>query len=176
VASGDKRARLFVLRHGKSDWPAGVADHDRPLAKRGIRDSAAAGRWLAAQADVPDVVWCSTARRTRQTWQHLADELPEGGSGCDVRFDDDVYAAAVEDLLDVLHRTPRGTARVLLVGHNPGVQDLTLLLAAGGSDDARALAETKFPTSGLAVLDLGSPWDQLGAGSSRLTDFVVPRG
>jgi len=175
--AGDKRpARLLVLRHGKSDWPAGVADRDRPLGRRGIRDSGAAGRWLAGADDVPDVVWCSTALRTRQTWEHLRAELPDGGSGCDVRFEKDVYAASVEALLDVVRRTSSKAHRVLLVGHNPGVQDLTLLLAARGSDDARALAETKFPTSGLAVFDVTGAWEALGPGGATLTDFVVPRG
>jgi phosphohistidine phosphatase len=167
---------LLVLRHGKSDWPAGVADHDRPLGRRGIRDSGAAGRWLVEQDDTPDLVWCSTARRTRETWDNLAAELADGGTSCDVRFVDEVYAAGVDNLLEVLRGSPAKARRVLLVGHNPGVQDLTLLLAARGSEDARALAETKFPTSGLAILDVDSSWPDLHEGGATLTDFVVPRG
>ena len=80
------------------------------------------------------------------------------------------------DLLTVLRRTPKKTHRVLLVGHNPGVQDLVLALADRASGDARALAETKFPTSGLAVLDVDGEWADLGHGHANLATFVVPRG
>jgi phosphohistidine phosphatase len=169
------KRRLVVLRHAKADWPAGVADHDRPLGRRGVRDSAAVGRWLVGHGDVPDLVWCSTALRTRQTWDHLAAELTDAGSGCDVHFEDQVYEAAAADLVAVLRRTPKKTGSVLLVGHNPGVQDLVLALADTSSDDARALAETKFPTSGLAVLDIDGEWAELGKGRAALSTFVVPR-
>ncbi|HEY5032536.1 MAG TPA: histidine phosphatase family protein [Actinomycetes bacterium] len=167
------KRRLVVLRHAKADWPAGVADHDRPLGRRGVRDSAAVGRWLVEHGDAPELVWCSTARRTRQTWEHLGGELPEG---VDVHFEDDVYDAGVDDLLAVIRRTPKKTARVLLVGHNPGVQDLVLTLADRASGDARALAETKFPTSGLAVLDIDGEWADVHRGGANLSTFVVPRG
>ncbi len=165
--------RLVVLRHAKADWPAGVADHDRPLGRRGVRDSAAVGRWLVDNDDVPDLVWCSTAVRTRQTWEYVGSQLD---TSCDVRFEDQVYDAGVDDLLTVLRQTPKKTQRVLLVGHNPGVQDLVLALADRASGDARALAETKFPTSGLAVLDVDGEWADLGQGHANLANFVVPRG
>jgi phosphohistidine phosphatase len=167
------KRRLVVLRHAKADWPAGVADHDRPLGRRGVRDSAAVGRWLVEHGDSPDLVWCSTALRTRQTWEHLEAELADS---CTVNFEDGVYDAAVDDLFAVLRRTPKKAARVLIVGHNPGVQDLVLALADRASGDARALAETKFPTSGLAVLDLDGDWADLDRGQANLTTFVVPRG
>ena len=167
------KRRLVVLRHAKADWPAGVADHDRPLGRRGVRDSAAVGRWLVDHGDVPELVWCSTAKRTRETWEHLEGELP---GPCDVHYEDDVYDAGVEDLLAVVRRTPKKTARVLLVGHNPGVQDLVLTLADRGSGEARSLAETKFPTSGLAVLDIDGEWADLRRGDANLASFVVPRG
>ena len=167
------KRRLVVLRHAKSDWPAGVADHDRPLGRRGVRDSTAAGRWLVEHGDSPDLVWCSTAVRTRQTWEHVEAELAQP---CSVNFEDRVYDAAVADLVDVLRQTPKKTSLVLLVGHNPGVQDLVLALADRASGDARALAETKFPTSGLAVLDVDGEWGDLGQGRAHLAAFVVPRG
>jgi phosphohistidine phosphatase len=165
--------RLMVLRHAKADWPVGVADHDRPLAKRGRRDAAAAGLWLAEQHAEPALAWVSTARRTRETWAGLAGAL---GDAVDVRYDDRVYEAGTDDLLEVLRETPRKTASVLLVGHNPGVQDLVLLLARLGSDDARSLAASKFPTSGLALLDVEGDWAGLKPRSATLSDFVVVRG
>jgi phosphohistidine phosphatase len=167
--------RLVVLRHAKSDWPAGVADEDRPLGRRGTRDAGAAGRWLVANDAQPDLVWCSPARRTRETWDALSAELGPG-TGPEVRFDSRVYEAGLDDLLDVVRDTPSAYDRVLLIGHNPGVQQLVLALAERGSDDARALAAAKYPTSALAVLDLSATWVDVGPGSGLLSSFAVPRG
>lgn len=163
--------RLVVLRHAKSDWPVGVADPDRPLGRRGKRDAIAAGRWLAEHVGSPDLVWCSPARRTRETFELLSSELsptPE------LTLEPRVYEASLDDLLDVLRQTPKEHRCVLLVGHNPGVQDLVLTLAERGDD--LALAETKYPTSGLAVLDIQGKWSDLGARGASLEEFVVPRG
>lgn len=165
--------RLVVLRHAKSDWPIGVPDHERPLGRRGKRDAAAAGRWVAEHVGTPDLAVVSTARRTVQTWEVASAELP--GSP-EVRLDERVYDATVRDLLAVLTGVAKGTATVLLVGHNPGVQELVLALTGPGDDEGRMLAETKYPTSGLAVLSVGCKWADLGPGKASLTDFVVPRG
>lgn len=165
--------RLVVARHAKSDWPAGVADHDRPLGSRGRRDAEAAGRWLAEHDAGPDLVWCSTARRTRQTWEHLAAGL---GGEPEVRYDHRLYDAGLGGLLDVVHDSPSAASCVLLVGHNPAVQDLVLALAHDGSDDARALAAAKYPTSALAVLQVSGEWAGLAPGSAVLAEFAVPRG
>lgn len=165
--------RLVVLRHAKSDWPVGVADRDRPLGRRGQRDAPAAGRWIAEHVGVPDAVWCSPARRTKETWELLAAQL--GGSP-PVEFDERIYEASVSDLVEVLRETAKGSSSVLLVGHNPGVQELVLALAGGQRSQVQMLAETKFPTSGVALLDVNGPWRELAAGSARLADFAVPRG
>jgi phosphohistidine phosphatase len=165
--------RLVVLRHAKSDWPVGVADRDRPLGRRGQRDAPAAGRWIAEHVGVPDAVWCSPARRTKETWELLAAQL--GGSP-PVEFDERIYEAGVSDLVEVLRETAKGSSSVLLVGHNPGVQELVLALAGGQRSEVQMLAETKFPTSGVALLDVNGPWRELAAGSARLADFAVPRG
>ncbi len=165
--------RLVVLRHAKSDWPVGVADRNRPLGRRGQRDAPAAGRWIAEHVGVPDAVWCSPARRTKETWELLAAQL--GGSP-PVEFDERIYEASVSDLVEVLRETAKGSSSVLLVGHNPGVQELVLALAGGQRSEVQMLAETKFPTSGVALLDVNGPWRELAAGSARLADFAVPRG
>ena len=114
-------------------------------------------------------------RRTRETWDVLSEQLGDG-SGPEVRFDGRVYEASLDDLLGVVRDTPATCARVLLVGHNPGVQDLVLALARRGSDDARALAAAKYPTSALAVLDLSGQWADVTPGSGLLSTFAVPRG
>ena len=164
-----------MARHAKSDWPVGVADAERPLGRRGVRDAAAAGVWLAAHDARPDLVWCSPARRARQTWDALEGGLGPG-VGPEVRFDERVYEAVLGDLLSVLHDTPAASSCVLVVGHNPGVQDLVMALAERGSEDARALAAAKFPTSALAVLDLEPAWAEVRTGCGVLSSFAVPRG
>ena len=165
--------RLVVLRHAKSDWPVGVADRDRPLGRRGQRDAPAAGRWIAEHVGVPDTVWCSPARRTKETWELLAAQL---GGTPPVEFDERIYEASVSDLVEVLRETAKGSSSVLLVGHNPGVQELVLALAGGQRSEVQMLAETKFPTSGVALLDVNGPWREVTAGSARLAAFAVPRG
>jgi phosphohistidine phosphatase len=165
--------RLVVLRHAKSDWPVGVADADRPLGRRGKRDAAAAGRWLAEHVGSPDLVWCSPARRTRETLELLSDQLHPAPP---VQMDARVYEASLEDLLAVLRQTPKDDQCVLLVGHNPSVQDLVLTLAERQRGADLALTETKYPTSGLAVLDIPGKWADLGARGASLEMFVVPRG
>lgn len=172
MTSGELR-RLVVLRHAKSAWPDGVADHERPLAPRGRRDAPAAGRRLREAGCVPDLVVCSTAGRTRQTWDLVSDEL---GATTPVTHDARLYRASAGELLGVVRDIPARVRTLMLVGHNPGVQDLVLMLA--GEEDSYALerTRTKFPTSAIAVLCLSGPWRDLEPGAARLTEMVVPRG
>ncbi|MFI6844324.1 histidine phosphatase family protein [Kitasatospora sp. NPDC050467] len=165
--------RLMVLRHAKSAWPDDVADRDRPLGPRGLRDAPVAGRWLQAAGCLPDAVVCSPARRTRQTWELVAGELSTAPA---VTYDERLYGASASVLLAVVHEAPDHVRSLLLVGHFPGVQELPLALAGDALGDARERMASKFPTSGLALLTLSGPWTQADAGSAVLTDFVVPRG
>lgn len=164
---------LAVLRHAKSDWPAGVPDHLRSLAKRGRRDAPAVGRWLRGQGLTPDLVICSPSQRTRETWDLVHAEL---GDSARVTYDDRVYAAGVPDLLAVLREIHDETDTVLLVGHNPGAEGLAETLAGGGDGEALRRMEHKFPTSGVAVLRFPGSWSELGPGVAKLVDFAVPRG
>jgi phosphohistidine phosphatase len=172
MASGGAR-QLLLLRHAKSAWPE-VADHERPLARRGRRDAPVAGGWLRAAGRVPDRVMCSTARRARQTWQLAAAQLDAPPA---VSFDQRVYGAAAGELLDLARETAAGARRLLIVGHDPAMQELTLALASARAGDAEALGRVrfKFPTAAIAVLEFTGPWQQLGPGQARLTAFVVPR-
>lgn len=165
--------RLVVLRHAKSAWPEGVSDHARPLGRRGLRDAPAAGRWLSAADCLPDLVLCSTARRARETWELAAAEL---GSPPPVRHDPRLYAAEARDLLDAVREGPADVETLLLVGHNPGVQDLTLLLTGEALGESLDRAGSKFPTSAMAVLTWRGSWSDLAPGAALLTDFAVPRG
>ncbi|MFB7589994.1 histidine phosphatase family protein [Streptomyces sp. NPDC056169] len=165
--------RLVVLRHAKSAWPEGVPDRDRPLGPRGLRDAPAAGRFLAETGEQPDLVLCSPARRARDTWELAAAEL-DGPPP--TRHDPRLYGADAEELLDVLHAVPDEAGTVLLVGHNPGLEDLVLLLAAHGAGDALDRVRTKFPTSATAVLTWHGTWQDLRPGSALLTHLEIPRG
>jgi phosphohistidine phosphatase len=174
MASGSAR-RLIVLRHAKSAWPDGVPDHERPLAGRGRRDAPAAGRWLAESGYVPDLVLCSTAQRARETWELAEAEL---GAHPETTFEDRVYGATADDLLDLAHETPASVRTLMLVGHDPAMRELTLDLASSSAGDAGAEAldrvRMKFPTAAVAVLDFAGDWPALGAGQAQLADFVVP--
>ena len=175
--------KLVLLRHAKSAWPD-LPDHERPLAGRGRRDAPVMGRWLRTAGHVPDQVLCSTARRTRETWQ-LAQ--PELGVGPPVSFEDRVYEASAEQLLDLARHARPPAKTLLIVGHAPGIPELALMLAgapAPADGDAGSGAvppavvdrvRAKFPTGAVAVLELTGAWAGLGPGSARLTGFVTPR-
>lgn len=165
--------RLVVLRHAKSAWPEGLADHARPLGPRGLRDAPAVGRWLATADCLPDLVLCSTARRTRQTWQLAAGEL---GSVPQVRYERRIYAADDQELLDAVREVPADIETLLLIGHNPGLQELILLLTGEAIGDALYRTRTKFPTSAVAVLTWRGSWSDLAPGTALLTDLAIPRG
>lgn len=166
--------RLIVLRHAKSAWPLGVRDHERPLAPRGRRDAPAVGRALAEADCLPDLAVCSTAVRARQTWELTA---AEWGTPPPVRYDARVYAAEVSELLDVVGETPDRVRTLLLVGHNPGLEELVLDLAGDALDDALDEVRAKFPTSAMAFLSWhGETWAALAPGTALLTDVIVARG
>jgi phosphohistidine phosphatase len=166
--------RLVVLRHAKSAWPEGVPDHERPLAPRGRRDAPAAGRALAEADCLPDLALCSTALRARQTWELAS---AQWGTPPPVRHDPRLYAADVSDLLTALHEVPAEVETLLLVGHNPGLEELVLELAGDSLDDALDEVRLKFPTSAIAVLAWRGPaWEALAPGTALLTSMLVPRG
>jgi phosphohistidine phosphatase len=164
--------QLVLLRHAKSAWPD-VPDHERPLAGRGRRDAPAAGRWLRAAGSGPDEVICSTARRARETWLLAAAEL---SAAPPVHYDDRVYGATSAALLDLARQARDDVRSLLLVGHDPGLQDLALELAGPGSDgDGLARLRAKLPTAAVAVLSFEGSWPELAPATTRLTAFVVPR-
>lgn len=137
---------LILLRHGKSNWAGGEPDHLRPLARRGRRQVPEAGRWLADHVGVIDLAVVSPSERTRATWRLAAAELAVPPP---VREDDRVYAASARSLLDVVRELPGDVATVVLVGHNPGVEDLVASLTG---------RSVPMPTSALAVIDIPGPW------------------
>lgn len=156
--------RLILLRHAKSAWPDDLDDRERPLASRGRREAPLAGRWLAEHVGDIDLVVCSPAVRTRQTWELVSAELP--GSP-EFRIEDRAYDAAAGDLLRVARELPPVASTVLFIGHNPGLEDLVGALTG------------EWPsmlTSTIAVLAGPGEWSELTAGRLTLQTLETPRG
>jgi phosphohistidine phosphatase len=170
----DRYRTLLVLRHAKSDYPSGVADHERPLAPRGEREAALAGDWLRAHAPAVDAVLCSTATRTRETLERTRIEAP-------VNYVDRIYDATpgtvIDEINSVESRFGPGVETLLVIGHEPTMSSLALGLATadGSNSTAAERISMKYPTSAIAVLRTGEPWDQLTLSSATLVGFHVPR-
>lgn len=170
----DNQRTLLLLRHGKSDYPSGVADHDRPLAPRGIREAGLAGGWIRGHAPTVDAVLCSTATRTRETLERTGIDAP-------VNFVDRLYGArpgaVIEEINTASTRFGAGVQTLLLIGHEPAMAQVALGLAAAEGSNSSAVQRitTKFPTSAIAVLRTTEPWDQLTLGGAALVTFHVPR-
>jgi phosphohistidine phosphatase len=171
--------RLLLLRHAKSSWSQpGASDHERPLNRRGQEAAPRVGAYLARHELIPDRVLCSTARRTRETWELVAAEAPAAPPPA---FEERIYDASARTLLDVfrqaeLEANSSGIKSLLVVGHNPGLQEVaTQLIASGDLEDRERLRE-KLPTGGLVVIDFAiDGWSKLHPRSGRLERFVVPR-
>ncbi|MGV0835875.1 SixA phosphatase family protein [Mycolicibacterium thermoresistibile] len=163
---------LVLLRHGKSAYPPDCADHDRPLAQRGIREAGLAGDWLRAHAPRIDAVLCSTATRTRQTLECTRVDAP-------VHFADRLYDATPGTVIDVIngvtHHFDADISTLLVIGHEPAISRVALGLADGSNTTAAQRISEKFPTSAMAVLRTGVSWDALALQGAALVAFHVPR-
>jgi phosphohistidine phosphatase len=159
--------RLYLLRHAKSSWKEpGIPDHDRPLASRGRKAAKAMAKHLQAERVRPELILCSSATRARQTFERLE---PLGAH--EVHIERELYAADAATLLARLRDVPEGVASVLVIAHNPGLEDLTRVLAR--QDDGIG---DKFPTGALATLAFSDrEWASLERGTAELIAFVRPR-
>ena len=163
---------VVLLRHGKSSWSdSALADIDRPLAPRGERASRKLAKYIRRKRIQPALVLCSPSRRTRQTLKAVEALL---GKSCVVEVVPQLYGASGQELLEQLRALPESVSSVMLIGHNPGLHDLALVLASRGADLPQL--ERKFPTGALATLAVcGEGWTALGPGTAELVDYVVPR-
>ncbi|GAB7049405.1 SixA phosphatase family protein [Catenuloplanes indicus] len=165
---------LVLLRHAKADRPDGIGDLERPLTERGHADAAAAGAWLAHHGYAPDLVICSPARRTRQTWHGVAVAMAEASADAGaptVRYEAALYAEGHHALLAVVKAVPAETSTVLLVGHNPDISLLSAMLDPDGANDSDGLR-----TSGLAVHRFDGDWASLAAGGAATAGSHTARG
>ncbi len=167
--------KLAILRHAKSSWaePA-QADFDRPLAPRGLQAAPLMGRHMAEIGLQPELVLCSPAVRTRETaalaLQAVRVEQPR------ILFDQAIYEATAEALFARLQRVPDAVSTVLLIGHNPGLQDLVLSLAKRPLAKAHGDLEAKLPTAALVVLEAAvDTWGDLAPAKCRIIHVMTPR-
>lgn len=156
---------LVLMRHGKSAYPDGVYDHDRPLNDRGMRQAALAGEWMSDDRITVDAVLCSTSTRTRMTLEQTAIDAP-------TEFISDLYGGTPAEIFESIRiYAPNTASTVLVVGHFPGMPEAALSLDPNGEID-------RFPTSAYAVVKIGVGWDRIGLDvdpAARLVGFQVPR-
>jgi phosphohistidine phosphatase len=163
---------LHLLRHAKSSWDDdSLDDHDRPLTRRGRRDAEAMARHFAQRGGTPDLVLSSTATRARATLEPLLDRLKPRR----VLLDRDLYLAPGARLLEHLRETGENVGIALLVGHNPGLHELALLLAEPDSPVELPPLSGKFPTGALATFRFGPAWRRLKPHAATLISYVTPR-
>jgi len=159
----DQERRLVLLRHAKSDQSTGLSDDKRPLAARGRHEAPLVGRWLREHVEPVDLVVCSSATRARQTWKLASRELDRPPL---VRLDDRVYGAGTAELLALVHGLPDEAHTVVVVGHNPTVEELVRLVTG---------EEWPMKTSSIAVLTWHGAWADAGPGTVRLAARATPR-
>lgn len=146
---------LLLLRHAKSSWKdESLPDHERPLAKRGFRDAPRIGQLLREENLHPDLILSSTSRRTRQTVELVTDA---SGFGGDVRWLEELYAAPPEEYLEAVRALPDTYGCVMVVGHNPGLEELLdLLTGEAESLTTAALAQVNLPIHSWSDLSMGT--------------------
>lgn len=163
----------MLLRHAKSAWPEGLPDKERPLAERGLKAAPLMGDYMARQGLLPDLALVSTARRTQETWALLRSRLPKPVTARDCA---EIYETSAADILELVASVDPACRNLLVVGHNPALQELALVLTRSSNSHARDKLAEKYPTAALAVLDFEmTDWDGLAPATGQLERFVTPR-
>jgi len=162
---------LHLLRHAKSSTKEGVEDYERPLSRRGRKTARRVGRNLSAKLGTVDLVLCSSARRTRETLDFVLDEFSPRPR---TSIEDELYLASREKLAARLGRLDPRDGNVLLIGHNPGLQELAIALADENSPAFGALASGKFPTAAYVSFRVPPDWSVLGSSRHELIGYVTP--
>lgn len=163
--------RLYLLRHAKAKWAApGARDYDRALELSGKADADAVAASMLLAGYVPDKVICSGAARARQTWEAASRHLPV----TDISYSDGLYSSDSAGYLDLI-RAFGGSGSLLVVGHNPMMEDLAMALSRDGEAAALSAVGGGFPTCGLAVIRFSTPLAEIAPEDGFLEDFVTPR-
>ena len=160
------------MRHAKAERGSGGADRDRPLDERGRETAPRMGAYLAAEGLRPDAILVSSARRTLETWQGV-----RGALDCtEAETVSALYEAPASAILDAVRAASPTAACLLVIGHNPGIQELAEELAGTGPEDVLRTMVLQYPTAALAVLDLDvGAWTEVASRAGRLERFVTPQ-
>jgi phosphohistidine phosphatase len=163
--------RLHLLRHAKSSWKQNVEDRERALNRRGREAARRVGKHLAGAIGPLDLVLCSSARRTRETLELVLANFAVTPRSA---IEDELYAASQEELMHRLRRLSENEVNVLLIGHNPGLQELAIALADKSSPNLNLLVAGKFPTTACASFKVAPPWSVLAYSQNELIGYVTP--
>ncbi|MBZ9677091.1 SixA phosphatase family protein [Mesorhizobium sp. ES1-1] len=163
-------SRLFLLRHARAGWALpGMRDFDRPLDASGRVEAEAIGAAMRARAYIPDITLCSRATRAKETLEALAGMADTGK----VLFSDTLYSVDAAGYLRLI-RDNLGPGSLLVIGHNPMMEDLAVALSGAGDETARAKLNNGFPTAGLAVIRFDSDLAKAAQGAGYLDAFLTP--
>ncbi|MEX0840811.1 MAG: histidine phosphatase family protein [Xanthobacteraceae bacterium] len=165
---------LILMRHAKAVPADGtIRDRDRPLAPRGRKNAPVMAAYLVHHGVAPDRAIVSTSKRTRETWEFAATAFRKPPAAV---FEDRLYEATPQTILDVIKHAGGAAQKLLLIGHNPGLHELAMLLIAAGDVDARERLHEALPTSGLVIIEFPiEDWEKLHPRSGRLEHFVTPK-
>jgi phosphohistidine phosphatase len=166
--------RLLLFRHAKAERSEpGMEDRARRLVERGQKDAATVGAYMASHALVPDRVMTSPSARTKETWKFAAPAFKPAPPATPVER---LYDATPHDILGVIKGAPPATQSLLILGHNPGLHAVALMLVASGDIETRERLREKMPTCGLVIIDFAfDDWGKLHPQSGRLERFVTPK-
>jgi phosphohistidine phosphatase len=162
--------QLHLLRHAKSTWDEEAEDHERPLNKRGREAARLVGESLPKVIDAPDLVLCSSALRTRETAKLV---LAGFSKSPRVLYEDELYLASKAKLMHRVRRIDETIGSVMIIGHNPGLHEFAIALAAPGSVGFSTLANGKFPTGARCRFAVGISWAEIESARHRLVDYVT---
>jgi phosphohistidine phosphatase len=164
------KRELILMRHGKSDWSKPLSDYLRPIKKRGYLEAAKVGAWLKDQDMVPHLIISSPAQRAKETAETVADSM--GYDAANIIWYESVYMADVSELLDAIATTPDECNLLMVVGHNPGLEDLLFYLTKEVDipDDGKVM-----PTATVAVMETENDWADLEHASCKLAGIVRGR-
>jgi phosphohistidine phosphatase len=165
---------LVLMRHAKSAWDnADLPDIDRPLSPRGQKAAPLMGERLKKAGYRPDIVLCSTAKRTRETLNLMAATLPKQAK---IQQFKELYMAVPREMLNIVAKSPDSAETVMLIGHNPGIGSLAAWLAGNGDSELLGKIRRKFPTAAIAVLTFEvAHWSELAGEGGTLAAFLRPR-
>ncbi len=165
---------LYILRHAKAEAIThGGEDHERPLAERGFSEASQMGKYMMNQHLWPEKVLCSTATRTRQTWQQIQDAFPRT---IPIHYEDKLYHTTAADIAYIIGFEPENVSKLMVVGHNPGLHELCARLAKDGDNKLRHQVSMRFPTCSFVELQFEGTWRDLNTADTTLVRFITPDG